>query len=239
MRLNSGVRPLLMDTYDLYKDLYFHEMDRRDRLNSGLSFPVGLVTLLSGASLVMLKSANWNLSDWDKLLIILLATATSALLIASIYLIRIYWGHEYSHMPYAEDLYNYCNDMIEHYKRQDVSSINSQKFAKAKMLSYVECEFSKNAKFNARVNDRKSRYLFNANAYLIGAIVFLGLSTPLYLYAQSRPKSDVQRIEITNRSLTVTQQEEQKPQPPPAREPEPQPPPSRLIREHTEKPHRK
>jgi len=230
-----------MDTASLYKDLYFHEMDRRDRLNSGLSFPVGLVTLLAGAALVMLKSAKWHSTDLDKILVILLAVAGLSLGLASIYLIRVYWGHEYSHMPYAERLYNYCQELHDHYVKGGVTSANAQKIAKAKMLAYVEREFSRNAEFNAQVNDKKSRFLFNANASLIGAIVFLALSAPIYLYTQSRPKSDVQKIEITNRSIAVTQQEEQKPapQPQPVRKPEPQPPPSRLIREHTEKPHQK
>lgn len=231
-----------MDTGDLYKELYFHEMERRDRLNSGLSFPVGLVALLTGAALVMFRAAESSLSDWDKVLIILLAVVALTLALASFFLIRMYWGHEYSHMPFAEDLFNYTEDLCGHYKKQGVSSVNASKFAKAKCLAYVEQQFSKNAKFNAQVNDKKSKFLFLANAFVIASIVFLGISSPIYIYTQTRHKTEIQKIEITNRSLAVTQQEQNnqpQPQPPPAKEPEPTPPPSRLIKEHTEKPSKK
>lgn len=230
-----------MDTDDLYKELYFHEMERRDRLNSGLSFPVGLVALLTGAALVMFRAAESSVSDWDKALIILLAMAALSLVTASFFLIRVYWGHEYSHMPFAEDLLNYTSSLCEHYKKQGVSSVNASKFAKAKSLAYVKQQFSKNAKLNAQVNDKKSKFLFLANACVIASIVFLGLSSPIYIYTQTRHKTEIQKIEITNRSLAVTQQQEQnpQPQPQPTKEPEPQPPPSRLIREHTEKPTQK
>jgi len=230
-----------MDTGDLYKELYFHEMERRDRLNSGLSFPVGLVALLTGAALVMFRAAESSVSDWDKALIILLAVAALSLVLASFFLIRVYWGHEYSHIPFAEDLLNYTSSLCEHYKRQGVSTVNASKFAKAKSMIYVEQQFSKNAKFNAQVNDKKSKFLFLANSFVIASIVFLGLSSPIYIYTQTRQKTEIQKIEITNRSLAVTQQQEKdpQPQPQPAREPEPQPPPSRLIKEHTEKPTQK
>ena len=227
-----------MDTGDLYKELYFYEMERRDRLNSGLSFPVGLVVLLTGAAFVMFKAADAAASDWDKALIVLLAIVASTLMLASVFLIRMYWGHGFWHMPFADDLANYADNLYAHYLKQGVNPTNSRKFAKAKILAYVEREFSRNAKFNAQVNDRKSKFLFLANAFIISAIVFLGLSSPLYIYTQTRHKVEVHKIEITNRSLAVTQQQEQnpQPQPQPAREPEPQPPPSRLIKEHTEKP---
>lgn len=226
-----------MDIGDLYKELYFHEMERRDRLNSGLSFPVGLVALLTGAALVMFRAAESSVSDWDRVLVILLSVVALTLAVAAFFLIRMYWGHEYSHMPFAEDLLNYTENLCGHYKGQGVSSVNASKFAKAKSLAYVEQQFSKNAKFNAKINDKKSKFLFLANAFVIASIVFLGLCSPIYIYTQTRHKAEVQKIEITNRSLVVTQQEQNtQPQPPPAKQPEPAPPPSRLIKEHTEKP---
>lgn len=230
-----------MDTGDLYKELYFHEMERRDRLNGGLSFPVGLIALLTGASLVIFKASDSTVSDWDKALIAFLLVVALCLVLASFFLIRMYWGYEYAHMPYAEDLLSYTTNLREHYKKQGLTSTNASKFANAKSVAYVEQQFSTNAKFNAQVNEKKSKFLFLANAFIIAAIVFLGLSSPIYIYTQTRHKVEIQRVEITNRSLTVTQEQEQspKPQSPPAKEPEPQPPPSRLIKEHTEKPTRK
>ena len=84
-----------MDIGALCKELYFHEMERRDRLNSGLSFPVGLVTVFFGAALVMYRASDWQHSPLDQVLVILVAIVTLCLVIASFFLIRVYWGHAY------------------------------------------------------------------------------------------------------------------------------------------------
>lgn len=232
-----------MDTYSLYKDLYFHEMERRDQLNRSLSFPVGLMAVLFGAAIVMYKAATFSVSTADKILLAFLCVVAIALVATAYFLIRTYWGHTYSAMPFAEDLHGYKVVLCDYYRSPDTSSEAAEASARSKLASYVELEFSKNAKINAVVNDAKSVFLFKANAFLISSIVFLGIASPFYLYVTSRQQDNVQKIQIVQGDHVMTQQQPPKSPPPaqpaPAHKPEPTPPPSRLIREHTEKPLRK
>ncbi|OZB69432.1 MULTISPECIES: hypothetical protein [unclassified Thiomonas] len=233
-----------MDTYSLYKDLYFHEMERRDQLNRSLSFPAGLMAVLFGAAIVMYKSATFRVATADKILLAFLCVVAISLVATAYFLIRTYWGHTYSAMPFAEDLHTYQVELCEYYKSANASDDAAEVSAQSKLATYVELEFSKNAKINAVVNDAKSVFLFKANAFLISSIVFLGITSPFYLYVTSRQQDNVQKIQIVQGDHIMTQQEQPpKPpppaQPPPSHKPEPTPPPSRLIREHTEKPLRK
>ena len=233
-----------MDAFSLYRDLYFHEMERRDRLNSNLNFPVGLITLLSGAALVFYKAAEFEHSIFDKTLLALLAVTAFCLVTASYFLIRVYWGHGYMHMPYAEDLHSYKRELKDHYISQKETGEESEAKSQFELASYVEGEFSKNAKFNAVVNDTKSAFLFKANAFIISSIVVLTLSVPFYLYAESEKTELIQKIQIVEGENVMTQQEKpkkQEPSPPPkpVQNPKPEPPPSRLIKENTKKPERK
>jgi hypothetical protein len=224
--------------------MYFHEMERRDRLNSNLSFPVGLVTLLSGAAMLFYKGADFDHSNFDKALLALLCIVAFCLATASYFLIRVYWGHGYLHMPFANDLHEYRQELKEHYISHGDSDSASETKSQDKLVRYVEGEFSKNAKINALVNDAKSALLFKANAFIISAIVFLGLSAPLYLYSESQKTDPIHKIQVVEGETTMTQQEqpqkpEQAPPPKPEQKPEPSPPPSRLVKEHTEKPQEK
>jgi len=233
-----------MDTYSLYKDLYFHEMERRDQLNRSLSFPVGLMAVLFGAAIVMYKAATFSVSTADKIILAFLCVVAISLVATAYFLIRTYWGHTYSAMPFAEDLHSYKVLLSDYYKSAATSADAGEASAQSKLATYVELEFSKNAKINAVVNDAKSVFLFKANAFLVSSIVFLGISSPFYLYVTSRQQDSVQKIQIIQGDHVMTQQQQppKSPppaQPPPAHKPEPTAPPSRLIREHTEKPLRK
>lgn len=229
-----------MDTYSLYKDLYFHEMERRDQLNRSLSFPVGLMAVLSGAAIAMYRAARFSFSDADKALLTILCVVSISLVATAYLLIRAYWGHTYSAMPFAEDLHNYTSELRGHYLSEGAESDAAEARAQSKLAAYVEREFSRNAKLNAKTNDGKSVFLFNANAFLIASIVLLGAASPFYLYVTSRQSDQIQKIEIVH-GARVMKPQEPAPAPPapqtpsPTHKPEPTPPPSRLIREHTER----
>ena len=47
-----------MDRDPTFKEHYFWELQRRDSLNSSLAFPVGVVTLLFGATYAMSQTVS-------------------------------------------------------------------------------------------------------------------------------------------------------------------------------------
>lgn len=81
-----------MDISALHKESYYFEIERKDKLNSSLSFPVGIIALMAGAVSVMSKAVSLPPSDSQKILIVLLLLAGFCLVISCYYLVRTYWG---------------------------------------------------------------------------------------------------------------------------------------------------
>ena len=236
-----------MDNFAFHKESYAFEIERKDKLNGSLSFPVGVVALLAGAISVMAKAITLPPSLGQEISIVFLAISGICLVIACYYLIRTYWGHPYKYMPYADELRGYRNKLYKYYIRTGQTEASASATADKELAEYVVDQYSADASFNAATNNAKSAILFKANAFIIAALVFVVLNVPSYLYHQATAPAAVYRVQLTPEVHAMTtestqeppKQPERAPSPPPTQQSKPEPPPSRLIKEHVEKPERK
>ena len=100
-----------MDTFAFHKENYFFEIERKDKLNSSLTFPVGIIALMVGAISVMAKAISLPPSQNQRVLIVFLVLAGICLVVSCYYLVRTYWGHPYSYMPYSSELLDYRKEL--------------------------------------------------------------------------------------------------------------------------------
>lgn len=226
---------------DFFKDHYFAELARRDELNSSLSFPVGLVALLASASIAMLASLTWPFSDYERTLAIFLSISFLCLVIATVFLIRSYWGYTYKHVPFSEDLLDYRENLKTYFEAVGHSAGRASEIATAEFYADIDRRYAQDCKVNALNNDSKSANIFRANSFIIAAIAALLLAAPAYGVLAMRSESEPQKIEIVNlKEIAMSQHQssppaqEQKPVNPPKEPTRPSMPPSRDIKEHVD-----
>lgn len=225
-----------MSLRELYQTHYFYETDRRDQINNSLTIPLGVISLVSGAFLVIAKEIDYPFNTSETIQLHLLGITAVTLILAAIFMGRAYWGYGYAHMPRAEEIRQYCESLKIHYISQNYTVDDANKLADEETLEYVDSQYSVNAERNAENNDIKSANLFKANGFTMASVVFLVISAVPYVINSIEEPSEIQKVKITNLKelsmATPTPQPQSQQQPVP--QPKPTPPPSRVIKEHVE-----
>lgn len=231
---------MVMASSELYENHFFAELQRRDALNSGLSFPVGLITLTAGAIAVMAPRIGKLDGALERTLAIFLALSIACLLVAAFHLVRAYWGYTYKHMPELDRLLAYRRDLVGYFKQIEKDDEMALKLAEAKFQDDVDLAYAQNCAFNSRNNDMKSHRTFLANAFIISAIVAAIVAGPAYGLLSFSSAEETHNVRVINpREFSMPVNENPPPQPvtPPREDQVPQMPvmpPSRDIREHVE-----
>ena len=233
-----------MDLREFYQTHYFHETDRRDQINNSLTIPLGVISLVSGAFLVIAKEIDYPFNFSEIIQLSFLGLTALVLISAAVFLGRAYWGYGYAHMPRTEEIRQYYENLKNHYVNLKHSEEDAIKLAHEETLQYVDSQYSVNAEQNAGNNDIKSANLFKANGFTMASVVFLVISAVPYVINTIVDPSEVQKVEISNlKELSMPNQNSQPPKPqsqqPAPPPPKPTPPPSRVIREHVEPPAKK
>lgn len=168
-----------MDIIIFYKELYFHEIDRKFKLDQALTLPIGLNTIIGGAIYVFISELNLVYSDIIKNLFdIFLLLAIFAWLITIYYLIRSRFVNSYAYLP-AEKINQYHNDLVYWNNSKDTN------------LKLSDAEIDKNiddfmcdilvvcVKRNFSNNNLKSGFLHQATNTIVYNLIFLFLLVAL------------------------------------------------------------
>lgn len=234
-----------MNLYDFYREHYFFEIERKDKLNSSLSLPIGIVALLAGVVSVVVKSVSLPLSANEIILLGLLTCTAFSLVISCFFLIRAYWGHSYKYLPYSKELYEFHKNLTTYYVSSGHPHETADAQSKSELTEHVLVQYTDDATFNAQANNKKSAILFQANRYIVAALVFLVPAIPAYWYQQLTASNPIFNVQLVKESVQMAQQEQQdqRPQPQPQERPselvKPTAPPSREIKEDVGKPRQK
>ena len=233
-----------MNLREFYQTHYFHETDRRDQINTSLTIPLGVVSLVSGALLVIAKEIDYPFNSPEVIQLHFLGLTTIALTLAAIFMGRAYWGYGYAYMPSTEEIRQYLKYLENYYTNLNYSTNDASEQAVKETLEYLDSQYSINAEKNAVNNAIKSANLFKANGFTMASVVFLVISAIPYLVNSIEEPNEIQKVQITNlKELTMTTppstqhpspQSHPTPQSQPAPPPKPTPPPSKIIREHVE-----
>lgn len=163
--------------FDFYKELYFHEIDVRENLNSRIQVPLAIVVSLIGALAFMFLKIEGQISGITMKIFLVALVLTGATLASSIYFLVCSWiGHEYSFLPTARDTEEYRKTLIDTYKNYEKSDELTQGY-----LDEYVCEYYINSSTkNTNCNDKRSLYLHKANRNLVIAISLTALTFMLF-----------------------------------------------------------
>jgi hypothetical protein len=193
------------------KEQYAWEAQRRDKLNSSSSIPIGLATT-SGAILVSALSRITHPYDrYEYFIILLLFVSMLSLLTFMYYTIRFFLGPIYKYVAESDEVVDFWKKNKEFYEKNPKLGDGESKFDQFLIETYSRC-----ATINCRNNDQKSRRLYLMNRWVLTVLapcLIVGLVLPIYHSL---------RGSAANGASSVT---EQKPLSPP------QPPPERSVKD--------
>lgn len=230
-----------MNLTEIYSQHYFHELERKDNLNNSLTIPIGVVSVIFGALIIVIKEIEitYTLFEYAQIACIVLTLIASAF--ACVYICKSLLRFTYWMLPNSKVIEEYNIKLNEYYLILGKLPNEALQIANSETISYATDLYIKYSNDNAKNNDKKSALIFKANSALIIAVIFLAASSIPYLIKTLKNPNTVQKVEITNLKelrmniLSATNQN-LPPVPAPVK---PAPPPGKLIREHVEKPTKK
>ncbi len=226
-----------MDIHQFYKEHYFHEANRRHQLTNALAIPIGVLTVIGGALIVVAKHLDTPLTCIE-IFTLQFLVITAILLLTTIYfLIRSYFNYSYGYIATSQELKDYRDNLIEFYKADP----NPEEKSEKDLEEYINSQYAEHTHLNVQSNDLKSYYIHKANGFLIATILVAFVSSIPYVVDTIIKPTEPQKIEITNFNQIKENQmsEDKKPEPTkqeaiPKPIEKPTPPPGRIIKESEE-----
>jgi len=162
------------DLHEIYKDLYYHELDVREKITNRLQITfafhaTALTVLAYMARMIDYASLNYLLGIFYFSLFVSLGLLAKSIL-ETVY---AFWGNTYKGLATADEIENYRKKCLDHKdKLDDFNKKNPEQevaeySAKTKLNDYLYLEFSKCASHNCEVNDVRSKRIHKATKYLL------------------------------------------------------------------------
>lgn len=197
----------------IYEKLYFHELERREKINARLAVPLAATLAVAGLLSFMLNAADQPHGLVAVWLFRCLFVASAAALTCGAWFFRKAWfGHTDKLLPTADAIEAYHQQLEATYKEFDDSAALVEKHFRDFLFDY----YKRDSSANAVNNDQRSYNLYRANAALtISALLALAAAAPFY-WARTPAVPDLEESHAMH---------DPKAPPPP-----PPPPPERLVK---------
>lgn len=192
----------------LYEKLYFHELERREKISARLTLPFGAMLATIGLLSFMLNAEVRPLGQhffW-----LLFSAACVALLIGAFFFRLAWFGHSDKLLPTASNIEAYHTELKAIYAPYP----NADELVARHFGDFIFDYLKRDSSANAVNNDRRSYNIYRANVALTVAVLLAFVTAvPFYAYR-------------TSSGATVMT--DSKPLPPPP--PPPPPPPERSVK---------
>ena len=186
------------------REQYYWEAQRRDKLNSASSLPIGLATT-SGAILAStLSKITYPYDTYEYIVIVVLSFSMLFLLIFAFHTIRLLLGPIYKYVAVSDEVVEFWKKTEKFYEVTPKLGSGERKFDEFLIKTYSDC-----ASINCKNNDDKSHRLYLMNRWVLTVLLpclIVGLVLPIY---QSLHGNSI------NGPSSMTEQKPVSPPPPP------------------------
>jgi len=188
-----------LDRYEFYKNWYYKEHERKQQLESSLSIPLLIVTLVGSGLIYLISNFDPKVAgDIHKVFFYIFFFMSFAFLIAAIVTFaisfnRAIYGFEYAFLDWPhvieEDI-----DKID----RDENLVNLGLEPEEEKKEYMIDTFIAFTTINKEINNFKSAYIYQSKKFLICAVAALMLCLFPYGINFFSKTDMVQKIEIIN-----------------------------------------
>lgn len=176
---------------EYYKESYYHEFDHKDKINSRVSIPAGILPLLAVSDIYLINHIKDIDTFWKLSAMFLVAIYSFTLFGALFYIFRTLYNHNYGYTATSQEIYNYRRSLEASGYSEDVIS--------EEMSDYLSSEFARYASINHQSNLNKIFYLRVVYYWLIAALI-TGLLCIAPFTLGKKDDADVTKIQVINPS---------------------------------------
>lgn len=164
--------------------MYFHELDRKQSIESNFSLPTGIIAGLFGLvgyffTHFRFGGPDYSLSYAVELIFLLASAAAFILLIlAAWWCAQAVIGSAYEYLPGAETMSKYLSELKDWHQLN--SSLDADKLAASDFEEFLLSSFAKCGQINWKTNLIRSQELFRSKRATVWALFSLAIAAGSY-----------------------------------------------------------
>jgi hypothetical protein len=194
---------LIKERLEMYKGMYYYELDIKEKINSRISLPLGIIILLLGGGFCFIKDMfDFTQCTMRNIYIILLISYIIFVIGSIISLINSYYGYEYHYLPetsviekYIEDVKEYYNKNYEEYFSEN-SCISKECLIENEVSEFLIKNYISTAEHDQKMNFNKLTWQRHAITFIIIAILTGAINLPIYFNLKSQVNIKPVKVEI-------------------------------------------
>lgn len=177
--------------FELFKEMYYHEIQQKEAINNRISIPVSICSLLAGGFLyyaINIKEVYIN--QMGIIFRILFGLFTISLLITLYFLFRAYYGYKYGYISFPSDIHYYANELEQYYTNE----LDKESLVSNDIELFLYDLYKDTTENNKIQNAKKTDYLRLSSIFLIITLVIGMFSIVPYICSKSDGITKVQII---------------------------------------------
>jgi len=183
-----------MDRLELYKELYFKELERKEQISSRLQWTISFWVLVVGGILYSLNNVHKIHDELRVYFYIILVISLLLMIRATFHITRCLWGRKIKYIPDPRELDFRYRNLVSYYA--DYKGYEDE--AELQFDREMEQIFKDTVTSNTRINDVTVTQLVKSMQSMSIAAVFLLISFFFILPDFIKGKEPVNKIEIIN-----------------------------------------
>lgn len=172
-----------MDRFAFYKELYSIEIDRHNKLDNSVTFPVGILIALGGVINFYSNYITFNDSvSFQFCFDFLLFVSMLFWALTAFYLFQTKYPRKYMYLPTPTVLEEYRIKLNEWNNSQLSTFKRNPEEIESMFTEYVIKTLSECTEQNTKNNEKKTAYLHNSIHYLMWTMIFLSFVLMIHLF---------------------------------------------------------
>ncbi|WP_438950779.1 hypothetical protein [Porticoccus sp.] len=176
------------DRFSLYERLYFHELERIEKVSGRLSLPFTVIlAVIAFLSFMLNSDAKLNGGNLSVIFWSLFSLSSLALLVGAWFFRMAWFGHTDKLLPVARTIEDYYVELENTYKEYDESEKLTNEYFYAFLFDY----YAQFASENAINNDRRSFNIYRSIvALMFSLFLAFAAAVPFYLNNTTETQHD-------------------------------------------------
>jgi len=183
-----------------FEKMYYHEIDRKNTLESNISVPIGILTFEFGLIAVLFgETLKFKGCLALTLLDIVIILSIGLFVVAVSFLFRFFIKYEYAYLENPSEIKTYSDGYAEYLRK--VHAKNPDEKLLLEVQDMMLNDYQKACDANVKNNDNKAKFLWRVKLFMIASIVLLFVSIAPYIYLKvTQPSDGIQKIEIVGKN---------------------------------------
>ncbi|MEW4231518.1 hypothetical protein [Priestia megaterium] len=173
---------------ELAKEMYYFELEQREKLNTRTATPMAIITLLLGLAVFYFKGVkDIELNGWGWAFFTVYSVYIIFIFIAIVLVFKAYYNYKYSYLPKPEIIEKDINKIVAYYNsnydRYFSNEGPKQDLIEKDIDDALYSYYKKATTTNIEMNEKKFRYLRLTGNFLLITLLFGGLSIIPYQFS--------------------------------------------------------